>query len=190
MTLLPVLIADARIEYVLQNLISNAIKYRRKNSTPEIHVSATLEGDTWVFAVRDNGIGIDPQYKQVIFQVFHRLHGKDVPGTGVGLALAQKIVETNAGKMWVESEPGVGIHLLLHHSLRGGKWCCEPCCPIIPPTASSGIFRLWGGRPRPRPNPWFGSPLAQNGGRRWRRPRSRGTAPHPDSSSELQGTSH
>ena len=105
---LPVLIADARIEHVLQNLISNAIKYRRKNSRPEIHVSAKLEGDTWVFAVRDNGIGIEPQYKKVIFQVFHRLHGKDVPGTGVGLALAQKIVETNAGKMWVESETGVG----------------------------------------------------------------------------------
>ena len=99
---------DSRVEQVLQNLISNAIKYRRKNSTPEIHVSAKLEGDAWVFSVGDNGIGIEPKYKQVIFQVFHRLHGKDVPGTGVGLALAQKIVETNGGKMWVESEPGAG----------------------------------------------------------------------------------
>ena len=105
---LPVLIADSRFEQVLQNLISNAIKYRRKDSTPEIHVSAKLEGDAWVFSVGDNGIGIEPKYKQVIFQVFHRLHGKDVPGTGVGLALAQKIVETNGGKMWVESEPGAG----------------------------------------------------------------------------------
>jgi two-component system, sensor histidine kinase and response regulator len=105
---LPALITDSRIEQVLQNLLSNAIKYRRKDVIPEIHVSAKLEGDAWVFAVRDNGIGIDPQYKGVIFQVFHRLHGKDIPGTGVGLALAQKIIETNAGKMWVESQPGAG----------------------------------------------------------------------------------
>jgi two-component system, sensor histidine kinase and response regulator len=75
---------------------------------PQIHVSAKLERDTWVFSVRDNGIGIEPQYQKAIFEVFHRLHGKDVPGTGVGLALAQKIVEANAGKMWVESKPGVG----------------------------------------------------------------------------------
>jgi signal transduction histidine kinase len=105
---LPVLITDSRIEHVLQNLLSNAIKYRRKGVAPRIHLSAKLEGDTWVFAVRDNGIGIEPQYRHSIFQVFHRLHGRDVPGTGVGLALAQKIVETNAGRMWVESETGVG----------------------------------------------------------------------------------
>jgi len=105
---LPVLIADARIEHVLQNLMSNAIKYRRRDVPPEIHISATRAGDAWEFSVRDNGIGIEPEYRQAIFQVFHRLHGKDVPGTGVGLALAQKIVETNAGKMWVDSQPGVG----------------------------------------------------------------------------------
>jgi signal transduction histidine kinase len=105
---LPVLVTDARIENVLQNLISNSIKYTRKGVTPAIHVSAELQGDQWQFSVRDNGIGIEPQYRQSIFQIFHRLHGRDVPGTGVGLALAQKIVETNSGKMWVESEPGVG----------------------------------------------------------------------------------
>jgi two-component system sensor histidine kinase/response regulator len=105
---LPVLTADSRVEHVLQNLLSNAIKYCRKGVTPEIHVSAQIERDTWVFSVRDNGIGIEPRYQDAIFQVFHRLHGKDVPGTGVGLALAQKIVATNAGKMWVESIPGVG----------------------------------------------------------------------------------
>jgi light-regulated signal transduction histidine kinase (bacteriophytochrome) len=105
---LPVLIADSRIEHVLQNLLSNAIKYRRKGVTPEIHVSAKAEPETWVVSVSDNGIGIEPRYHPTIFQVFHRLHGKDIPGTGVGLALAQKIVETNAGKMWVESTPGVG----------------------------------------------------------------------------------
>jgi light-regulated signal transduction histidine kinase (bacteriophytochrome) len=105
---LPALITDSRFEQVLQNLISNAIKYRRKDLTPKIHVSAKLEGDAWVFSVSDNGIGIEPRYQHDIFQVFHRLHGKDIPGTGVGLALAQKIVETNGGKVWVESEPGVG----------------------------------------------------------------------------------
>jgi two-component system, sensor histidine kinase and response regulator len=105
---LPVLITDSRVEHVLQNLISNAIKYARKGVAPQVHLSARVEGDDWLFAVRDNGIGIEPQYQSSIFQVFHRLHGRDVPGTGVGLALAQKIVETNAGKMWVESEPGVG----------------------------------------------------------------------------------
>jgi hypothetical protein len=105
---LPVLVTDSRIEHVLQNLLSNAIKYCRKGVSPQIHVSAKVERNAWVFSVGDNGIGIEPQYQEAIFQVFHRLHGKDVPGTGVGLALAQKIVETNAGKMWVESKPGVG----------------------------------------------------------------------------------
>ncbi len=105
---LPVLLTDPRIEHVLQNLIGNSIKYRRNDVTLEIHVSARLEGGVWVFSVRDNGIGIEPQYKQSIFQVFQRLHGRDIPGTGLGLALAQKIVEMNAGKMWVESTPGAG----------------------------------------------------------------------------------
>jgi two-component system, sensor histidine kinase and response regulator len=105
---LPLLVADSRIENVLQNLISNAIKYSRKDVAPQIHVSAKAEGDRWVFSVRDNGIGIEPQYQKAIFQVFHRLHGKDIPGTGVGLALAQKIVETSGGAMWVQSAPGAG----------------------------------------------------------------------------------
>jgi two-component system, sensor histidine kinase and response regulator len=105
---LPLLVSDSRIEHVLQNLISNAIKYSRKDVTPEIHISAKAEAEQWVFSVRDNGIGIEPKYQGTIFQIFQRLHGKDIPGTGVGLALAQRIVETNAGKMWVESTPGVG----------------------------------------------------------------------------------
>jgi two-component system, sensor histidine kinase and response regulator len=105
---LPALVADSRTEHVLQNLISNAIKYGRKGVAPEIHVSAREEYGTWVFSVRDNGIGIEPRYQQAIFQVFQRLHGRDIPGTGVGLALAQKIIETNAGRMWVESKPGSG----------------------------------------------------------------------------------
>lgn len=105
---LPTLVIDSRIENVLQNLISNAIKYARKGVPPEVHISAKRENDQWVIAVRDNGIGIEPKYQSTIFQVFHRLHGKDVPGTGVGLSLAEKIVETNGGKMWLESAPGSG----------------------------------------------------------------------------------
>ncbi|HEX5228451.1 MAG TPA: ATP-binding protein [Bryobacteraceae bacterium] len=105
---LPTLITDSRMENVLQNLISNAIKYARTGVAQEIHISAKEQGDEWVIAVHDNGIGIEPKYHGTIFQVFHRLHGKDVPGTGVGLSLAQKIVETNGGKMWVESVPGSG----------------------------------------------------------------------------------
>ncbi len=105
---LPTVVTDSRLENVLQNLLSNAIKYARKGVAPEIHVSAKCQADEWVLSVRDNGIGIEKKYQDSIFQLFHRLHGKDIPGTGVGLALAQKIVETNTGRMWVESTPGSG----------------------------------------------------------------------------------
>jgi len=105
---LPVVTTDARIEHVLQNLIGNAIKYRRPDIPPEIHISAKEKDEAWVFCVRDNGIGIDPAYQKTIFHVFRRLHGHDVPGNGIGLAFAQKIVEGIGGTMWVESSPGVG----------------------------------------------------------------------------------
>ena len=105
---LPVLMTDSRIVSVLQNLLSNAIKYHRPQVPPQVHVIARQDGRKWVFGVRDNGIGIEPQYQSVIFQVFGRLHGKDIPGTGVGLALALRIVETNGGRIWVESQPGEG----------------------------------------------------------------------------------
>jgi signal transduction histidine kinase len=105
---MPKILADARIEHVLQNLISNAVKYSRPDVTPEVHISAREQDGAWLFSVRDNGIGIEPQYKSGIFRVFSRLHGHDVAGHGIGLALAQKIVETNGGAIWVDSEPGVG----------------------------------------------------------------------------------
>jgi len=105
---LPKILADARIEHVLQNLVSNAIKYSRPDVTPEVHISAREHQGSWIFSVRDNGIGIEPKYKNQIFRVFSRLHGQDVSGHGIGLALAQKVVETNGGTIWVESEPGVG----------------------------------------------------------------------------------
>jgi two-component system, sensor histidine kinase and response regulator len=105
---MPKILADARIEHVLQNLVSNAIKYSRPGVAPEVHISAREQEGSWLFSVRDNGIGIEPQYKNQIFRVFSRLHGQDVSGHGIGLALAQKVVETNGGTIWVESEPGAG----------------------------------------------------------------------------------
>jgi two-component system sensor histidine kinase/response regulator len=105
---LPAVLADARIEHVFQNLIGNAIKYRRPDIAPHVHVSARQEGEDWVFSVQDNGLGIDPAYRESIFHIFRRLHGKDVPGNGIGLALSLKIVEAHGGTMWVDSEPGAG----------------------------------------------------------------------------------
>jgi two-component system CheB/CheR fusion protein len=92
---------------LFQNLISNSIKYRSEE-IPRIHVSAEKEGDAWLFAVRDNGIGIDPQDAGRVFGMFRRLHGNDIPGTGIGLALCKKIVERKGGRIWVESEAGGG----------------------------------------------------------------------------------
>jgi len=92
---------------LFQNLISNSIKYRGKE-TPRIHISAERDGDAWRFAVRDNGIGIDSQDAERVFGMFKRLHGSDVPGTGIGLAICKKVVERQGGKIWVESEPGRG----------------------------------------------------------------------------------
>jgi len=106
---LPTVRADAsQFAQVFQNLIGNAIKFRL-DSPPHIHVSARDQGHKWVFSVADNGIGIDPQYKDRLFAIFQRLHTKqEYPGTGIGLALCKKIVERHGGKIWFESEPGKG----------------------------------------------------------------------------------
>ena len=94
---------------LLQNLVSNAIKYRGAES-PRIRISASQEGECWVFCVSDNGLGIAPEYKQRIFEMFQRLHGEELPGSGIGLAMCQRIVERFGGKIWVESEEGKGSH--------------------------------------------------------------------------------
>lgn len=98
---------EIRLTQLLQNLISNAIKYRSE-APPAIHVSAERRGEDWLFAVRDNGIGIDPEYAHEIFRIFRRLHGHDYPGTGIGLAICQRIVERYGGRIWVESALGRG----------------------------------------------------------------------------------
>ncbi len=105
---LPEVAADPALEHVFQNLLSNAIKYRRHGVALEIHVSATWSSGEWQFSVRDNGAGIDPLHKDGIFQIFRRLHGREIPGTGIGLALSKKIVDAHAGRIWVESDVGAG----------------------------------------------------------------------------------
>jgi light-regulated signal transduction histidine kinase (bacteriophytochrome) len=106
---LPTIMAsEAPLIELFQNLLGNALKYKR-DEPPKIHVSAVRKGSDWIFTVRDNGIGIDPKHTQQIFGVFKRLHARDkYSGTGIGLAICQKIVERYGGRIWVESEPGKG----------------------------------------------------------------------------------
>jgi PAS domain S-box-containing protein len=97
------------LQQVFQNLIGNAIKYRRPDTDPAVHVTARWGKGHWHFTVADNGIGIEPHHHERIFGLFKRLHTNDkYSGTGVGLALCQRIVERNGGRIWVASEPGNG----------------------------------------------------------------------------------
>ena len=107
---LPTVMADeTQLTLLLQNLISNAIKFRKNGISPEIHMSAEHTNSEWIFSVRDNGIGIAPEYAERIFMIFKRLHsGEEYEGTGIGLAMCKKIVERYGGRIWVESEPGEG----------------------------------------------------------------------------------
>jgi light-regulated signal transduction histidine kinase (bacteriophytochrome) len=111
---LPTLIADrVQLGQVFQNLIANAIKFRREGVAPHVHVSARREGEEWVLSVADNGIGIHPQQTQWLFQIFQRLHtDEEYPGLGIGLALCKRIVERHGGRIWVESVPGEGSTFL------------------------------------------------------------------------------
>jgi signal transduction histidine kinase len=118
---LPTVDADAvQLAQLLQNLIGNALKFKGAE-TPRIHVGVTQQADGWEFAVRDNGIGIDPQYFDRIFMVFQRLHGKgEYPGTGIGLAICKKVVDRHGGRIRVESQPGHGATFYFTLPLKGG----------------------------------------------------------------------
>jgi light-regulated signal transduction histidine kinase (bacteriophytochrome) len=116
---LPTVVAEEiLLMQLFQNLISNSIKYRSEE-TPRIHVSAERVAEGWLFAVRDNGIGIDPQDADRVFGLFKRLHGSEIPGTGIGLAICKKVVERLGGRIWVESEPGRGATFMF--TIPGGR---------------------------------------------------------------------
>jgi len=106
---LPTVLGDGvLLMQLLQNLIGNAIKFRRKNVPIRVHIEATREGDEWLFSVRDNGVGIDAQDMSRVFAAFQRIAPADTGGSGLGLAICKKIVDRHSGRIWVESEPGMG----------------------------------------------------------------------------------
>jgi PAS domain S-box-containing protein len=119
---LPTVLADrGQMTQLLQNLIGNAIKFRDAK-LPRVHISAEETGDEWTISVSDNGIGIAPEHKERVFQIFQRLHTRDqYPGTGIGLAVCRKIVERHSGKIWLDSSPGAGttFHFTLHKCAPG-----------------------------------------------------------------------
>jgi light-regulated signal transduction histidine kinase (bacteriophytochrome) len=113
---LPVVRGDtAQMAHVFQNVLSNALKYRRHGVSPVIGVSVMAEGGDTIVSIRDNGIGFEQQYAERIFGLFKRLHNDEYPGTGLGLAICKRIVERYGGRMWAEGAPGEGS--VFHFSL-------------------------------------------------------------------------
>jgi chemotaxis family two-component system sensor kinase Cph1 len=107
---LPTVMGDAgRLSQVFQNLIGNALKFAKPGEAPAVHVGVARREQDWIFSVRDNGIGFEPEYAERIFIIFQRLHQIGAyPGTGIGLAICKRIVEAHGGRIWAESEMGVG----------------------------------------------------------------------------------
>ena len=106
---LPTLVAErGQLHQLFENLIVNALNYRG-NQPPRIHIEATPDNKHWLFAITDNGIGIDPKHHSRVFEIFRRLHSDDArPGTGIGLAICRRVVERHGGRIWLDSEPDQG----------------------------------------------------------------------------------
>jgi len=119
---LPIIVADeSQMIRILQNLIDNALKFKH-DSAPIIHLSAHVKGGFTIFSVRDNGLGIEQQYADKVFQIFQRLNNsKEYPGTGIGLAMCKRVIERHGGKIWFESELGKGttFFFTIPHNERG-----------------------------------------------------------------------
>jgi signal transduction histidine kinase len=125
---LPSLVVDSvQFSQVLQNLISNAIKYRREEK-PIIRIDAEKDSSNWIFSVKDNGRGFDPQFAERIFGLFQRLQNREIEGTGMGLSISRKIVERHGGRMWAKSDEGVGstFFFSLPATLEGTREWVEP----------------------------------------------------------------
>jgi signal transduction histidine kinase len=122
---LPMVDADAtKFTQVIQNLVGNAIKFRKPDAPPEISIRAQSDGKQWTFEVRDNGIGFDPKYNDRIFEVFQRLHaGNAYAGNGIGLAICRRIIEHHGGRLWAESQVGVGSKFFF--TLPCATNCCD-----------------------------------------------------------------
>jgi light-regulated signal transduction histidine kinase (bacteriophytochrome) len=106
---LPILAVDrGQMVRLFQNLVGNALKYRKPDHPPKVHLTAEQRGVEWLVSVRDNGIGFDPKYASVIFEPFKRLHKEQYSGTGVGLSICARIVKAHGGRIWAESQPGEG----------------------------------------------------------------------------------
>ncbi len=117
---LPTVMADeSQLVQLFQNLLSNAITYRNQES-PRVRVSAEQKVNEWVFAISDNGIGIEPQYFDRLFKLFQRLHAGSYPGSGIGLAVCKRIIERHGGRIWVESKVGKGSTFYFTIPLEGG----------------------------------------------------------------------
>jgi two-component system, chemotaxis family, sensor kinase Cph1 len=105
---LPEVLFDfGRLSQLFRQLIANSIKFRGTDP-PRIRIAAKETEHETIFSIGDNGLGIDPRYHEQIFGIFRRLHGKERPGTGIGLAICKRIVEQHGGRIWVESEAGKG----------------------------------------------------------------------------------
>jgi signal transduction histidine kinase len=116
---------DVQLGQLIQNLVGNAVKFRKKGATPNIHVEAVVKDGMWLVSVKDDGIGIAPEYAEKVFVIFQRLHRREeYGGTGIGLAVCKKIVERHGGRIWVESKEGEGATFFF--TLRPARHAQEP----------------------------------------------------------------